>query len=105
GALHVLDGIRYLAPRIGESDCAVFVDPDCIWIRSPSAMEAVLRQDGVLAHALDIPAEYCFDGACRADLATIFGDIDGTDVKALPTYFGGELYGFTGASINAAAAI
>lgn len=103
GALHLLDAIDHVAEELGRSDVAIFVDPDCVWIRRPDALLEAVAEEGLLAYTIGYSPGRRANGVSRDDMRRIFGEIAHAELDGVPEYFGGEFCAFTKDTISVAA--
>lgn len=92
GSLFMLDVLHDAVARHAPDARLLFVDPDCVWVRSPDAILTAVASDPdrILAYEVDhSPGEPAI-GLTQEQLGELFNHVGPRPTPARATYFGGE---------------
>lgn len=94
----LFDAMRYFVSAKRQDDQYIFLDPDCVWLRSAVSIERSIQKYSLLGYEEVYPLEQSINGLSICDLNLISEEIFKSPNCTLLRYFGGEFYamGYSG---------
>lgn len=99
GSLYVLDVLRHYAVELNSDEMVIVIDPDRIWVDDVGPILSTLASEGYLNYSIDYGEDVGVHGLSRRAMGQIFSNIASVPAPDVPTFFGGELVGFTQAAL------
>lgn len=93
---YIIDAFESIKEKMEKNDTVIFLDLDCIVVKSLKPMLKVLEKDKLLKYELDYSESHMLHGINRLGIMNMIEYATGTKLDSVPKYFGGELYGVSG---------
>ena len=93
GSFYLLDALADAVDRASDDTRLLFVDPDCVWVRSPEPLLALVDADpdALIAYEIRYAPGQAALGLTLAEMAAFFTELGDRPVPGEAPYAGGEL--------------
>lgn len=95
GAFYLFDCMAYCSQNYSNDDIFMFVDPDCLVMKSFELVREYCDQWPLIAYGLEIDKDQPVNGRSRSDLLAFLNTMQDGPHDQPPPYFGGEFLAAT----------
>lgn len=88
---YILDAIKYLSKNLQLNDKVIFIDSDCIWMKSINPIIEDINKFGLINYECFYPVNYNINSLTRTEYKEIYGELLNKKITETPTHFGAEI--------------
>jgi hypothetical protein len=99
GAFYLFDCMNYCRRVFSHEDIFVFIDPDCLVMKTIEVIRQYSDQWSIIGYDLKLKTDEKMNGCSRDDLLVFLRSMANNNIIEPPKYFGGELLVVTGEAL------